>query len=123
MSETEDVLAANAAFYDAFNARDVAGMAALWAEDVPVTCVHPGWNVLSGRDAVLESWRAILMNPDQPRIVAGGAEVRFWGECAVVISRELVAGNPLAATNIFVQEDGRWKLAHHQSGPVLRLDS
>jgi hypothetical protein len=28
-----------------------------------VSCVHPGWPVLVGRQTVLESWRRILGNP------------------------------------------------------------
>jgi ketosteroid isomerase-like protein len=118
----QDVLAANAAFYAAFVARDMAAMEALWAQSVPVTCLHPGWNLLSGREDVLGSWRAIIGNPDQARIVAGGATVRLLGDAALVVCRELVGGNPLAATNVFIQEEGAWRLVHHQSGPVMQVD-
>jgi ketosteroid isomerase-like protein len=118
----QDVLAANAAFYAAFAAKDMAAMEALWAQRAPVTCLHPGWNLLSGREAVLESWRAILENPQQGRIVAGGATARLLGDAALVVCRELVSGNPLAATNVFILEDGAWRLVHHQSGPVMQLD-
>jgi len=38
-----------------------------------------------------------------------------------VICRELVGGSPLAATNVFVREDGAWRLLHHQSGPVAAV--
>ena len=114
----EDVLAANEAFYRAFNQKDPVAMDAIWARSTGVTCVHPGWNTLTGRDRVMESWRGILTNPDQPKIVTGGASVSFFGDAAVVLCRELVAGSPLAATNIYVLEDGSWKLVHHQSGPV-----
>jgi hypothetical protein len=116
-SET-DVLAANEAFYQAFNQRDMASMEGLWASSAPVSCIHPGWNVLQGREAVLDSWRSILNNPSQPRIVTGGATSSIFDSMAVVICRELVAGSPLVATNVFVREDGGWKLMHHQSGGV-----
>src|SRR5579884_1942326 len=92
--DDQAILDANAVLYAAFNARDVEAMEALWATSAPVSCVHPGWNVIFGRVEVMDSWRAILTNPDQPRIVAGGAELRRYGDCAVVICRELVAGNP-----------------------------
>ena len=117
MSE-EDVLGANEAFYRAFNQKDPEAMDAIWATSAPVSCTHPGWNLLTGRDRVMDSWRGILTNPSQPKIVSGGATVRFYGEAAVVLCRELVAGSPLAATNIYVLEGGAWKLVHHQSGPV-----
>lgn len=112
------VLAANEAFYRAFNQKDIAAMDAVWARSTPVSCIHPGWNTLAGRQPVMESWEGILSNPAQPRIVSGGATVTVLGNAALVVCRELVAGTPLAATNIFVVEDGAWKLAHHHSGPV-----
>ena len=113
------VLAANDAFYQVFNHKDSALMDSLWAASAQVTCIHPGWNLLQGRDAVLESWRNILNNPNQPRIVTGGATASIFDTLAIVICRELVAGSPLLATNVFVLEDGAWKLLHHQSGAVF----
>jgi ketosteroid isomerase-like protein len=118
LSTEADVLAANERFYQAFNLKDVPLMESVWAVDHAVTCVHPGWNVLEGWDDVLDSWRNILGNANQPRIVTGGATAVLFGEVAVVVCRELVAGSPLVATNIFVVEDGMWRLLHHHSGPV-----
>ena len=119
MSLEEAALAANDAFYRAFNQKDVAAMDDIWSSTSDVSCVHPGWNVLFGREAVLESWRNILGNPNQARIVTGGAKAHLFGAVAVVICRELVAGSPLVASNIFALEDEVWKLVHHQSGPVM----
>ena len=115
----EDVLAANEAFYRAFNQKDTAAMSALWSETADVVCIHPGWNVLTGRDPVLESWVRILSNPEQPRIMTGGASAIILGDVGIVVCRELVAGTPLAATNIFALEAGRWRMIHHHSGQVL----
>jgi ketosteroid isomerase-like protein len=116
---TEDeVLQANEAFYSAFNQKDLAAMAAVWAESVAVGCIHPGWNVLWGREPVMESWKRILTNPNQPKVFSGGAEVSLVGNVAIVACREIVAGAPLAATTVFVREESGWKLVHHQSGMV-----
>ena len=115
--ETE-ALEANERFYSLFASRDVDGMERLWAEGVAVSCIHPGWMPLLGREAVLASWRSILNNPTQPRVVAGGATVTIVGDVAVVLCRELVSGSPLVATNVFVREGGAWRLMHHQGGPV-----
>ena len=116
----QPVLEANEAFYRAFNEKDPKAMDKVWALAQEVACVHPGWNILEGREAVLESWRQILSNPAQPRIVVGGENVMLFGEVAVVVCRELVAGSPLAATNVFVLEDGAWRMMHHHSGPVFQ---
>jgi hypothetical protein len=113
-----EVLEANEAFYRAFNMKDVAAMDAVWSQSGEVTCIHPGWNLLQGREKVMASWRDILTNPAQPKIVSGGATVSMLGTIALVSCRELVAGSPLVATNIFQHEDGVWRLIHHHSGPV-----
>ena len=43
--------AANGTFYKAFEQLDLLAMAALWARSVPVSCVHPGWDLVLGHDA------------------------------------------------------------------------
>lgn len=123
MSPESDAIAANAEFYEAFNRHDVGAMDVLWARQHPVACVHPGWNLLRSRNEIMASWEAILTNPGQPRIVAGGAEAIVIGESAVVICREFVGGAPLLATNVFAREDGRWRLVHHHSGPVAVMEA
>ena len=120
---SEQVLAANDAFYTAFNRKDIAAMDAVWSRSPEAGCIHPGWNLIRGRDEVIDSWAGILGNPNQPRIVVGGASATILGDVAIVVCRELVAGSPLAATNIYVREDGAWKLLHHQSGPVASMSA
>ena len=110
---------ANEGFYRALGGGDMGAMEQVWARIAPVTCLHPGWTLLSGREAVLESWRTILANPNQPRIVGGGASVTVFGDAAVVLCREVVSGSPLYATNVFVREEGAWRMTHHHSGPVM----
>jgi hypothetical protein len=120
--ESEAVLQANEAFYRAFNLKDADAMEAVWSSRADVCCIHPGWNVIRGRDEVLASWRGILSNPTQPRIVVGGAEVTLLGSVALVVCRELVSGSPLAASNVYLLEEGVWKLLQHQSGPVANFN-
>lgn len=120
MLEREAILFANDAFYEAFRARDFEAMAAIWADSAPVACIHPGWEALHGREAVLRSWRAILSGdgaPPGPRCRA--ARVLPLGEdAAAVLCYEEIGRSLLAATNLFVREAGAWRLAHHQAGPT-----
>ena len=47
-------LAANEAFYDAFNQKDPSLMDAVWADSPEVTCIHPGWNLLYTTEVPVE---------------------------------------------------------------------
>ena len=120
-SEHADVLAANAAFYQAFADRDVPAMAALWASEAPVACIHPAWTVLTGRADVLKSWEGILTNPDAPSIEVRDPVVQRHGDVAIVLCREIVQGNPMEATNVFVREGGAWRMTHHHASAIARL--
>ena len=118
MSDAEPVLFANEAFYLAFAGGDAAAMDEVWARDVPVACTHPGWNALTGRDAVMESWRAILGSDNRPAIRNQGARAFLYGDVAFVTCYENVGRGYLAATNVFVREGGAWKMVHHHAGPT-----
>lgn len=118
MTDSDAVLAANLEFYRAFAMRDIAAMEALWARRAPVACIHPGWSALSDRDSVLESWRGILGNPAAPRIACYDEEVLLYGDTALVLCEEELDGGTLVASNLFVREDGVWRVAHHQAGQL-----
>ncbi len=62
LTDSDAVLAANLDFYRAFSLRNFAAMDALWAREAQVLCLHPGWEGVHGRAAVMESWRA---HPDR----------------------------------------------------------
>lgn len=116
---TQDyLLAANRAFYEAFNRRDLVAMDGLWARDHPVACIHPGWTPLADRIAVMGSWREILSNPASPLIRHRDERVLLYGDVAAVLCLEVIGQSVLAATNLFVREGGGWRLAHHQASPV-----
>jgi len=119
MSRDEiEVLEVNSRFYAAFAGRDGAALEGLWAQAVPVTCVHPGWDALRGREEVVRSFRAILAG-DPPAIRCSAASAQVLGEAAVVVCHEHVPGaGRLVATNVFIREGGAWRLCHHQAGPL-----
>lgn len=112
----EEILFANEAFYQAFADGDAAAMEALWARDLPVACLHPGWEPLYERNAVMASWRAILQDP--PAVACRAPRVFDYGAVAFVICFEVIRDNALLATNHFAKEEGRWMMTHHQAGPT-----
>lgn len=118
MSETERVLAANRRFYQAFNSGDAARLEALLAGREDVACVHPGWPALRSRREVVESWRAILCSRNAPQVSCGAEQVLLNGETAVVLCEESIGGVTLVATNVFVRDQGEWRLLHHQATPI-----
>jgi ketosteroid isomerase-like protein len=123
MTETDAVRTANLDFYRAFTMRDIAAMERIWARKAPVLCTHPGWIPLSGRSTVMASWHDILGNPEAPRVMCHDDIAFVYGEIAVVLCEEELAGGHLAATNVFIKEDGEWRLLHHHASPILMRET
>src|SRR5438445_8046613 len=67
MSDVAEVEQANARFYQAFETLDLARMELVWARGEHVKCVHPGWPILIGWDAVRSSWESIFENTAEMR--------------------------------------------------------
>jgi len=122
MNDEADILAANAAYYDAFTMADFPAMRRIWADD-DVSCIHPGWPTLISRQEILESYRQILGNPHQERIEHRHETVMVSGDEARVFCVEFVGGAALAATNMFRRVNGAWRMIHHQAGPIAELVS
>jgi hypothetical protein len=117
-TEMRDALAANAAFYAAMRAGDLAGMDALWTRARMAICTHPNQPTLFGRRAVMESWRMILTLFRPPRIRALAPHAVVTGGTALVLCRERVGAVELMASNSFAIEDGAWRIVTHQAMPV-----
>ncbi len=119
MSDHAAVLFSNDAFYVAFATRDFEIMNQVWAHSTPVTCIHPGWELLAGRESVMESWQDILSSSNSPEIRCQDASAFVIGETAYVVCTEALKDKGyLIATNIFIQEDNLWKMVHHQAGAI-----
>ena len=115
------VLAANDRFYRAFAGKDFDAMDALWARQVPVACIHPLGELLTDRAGIMDTWRAILDNAEQPRVVGVSEQVTLIGDLAFVVGREFVAGSAIVVTNIYAREAGEWRMTHHHSSPMVML--
>jgi SnoaL-like domain len=118
MFARDAVLFANEAFYQAFANADVAAMDAVWARNVPVTCIHPGWHVLNDREHVMEVWRRIFASEEQPPLICRSPEAFVAGDSAFVICYEQLPDAVMVATNIFVRHRQQWRMVHHQSSPT-----
>src|SRR5882672_77052 len=118
-SAEREVLEANSAFYAAFGRKDAEAVDAIWAREAPVACLHPGWELLLGREAVVDSWRRILLGGGAPpEIRCERASAYVQGDWAWVVCTEVLPAGSLAATNLFVREAGRWRMVHHHASPI-----
>lgn len=59
-NERTEVLAANQAFYQAFEKKDIDAMSAVWSQGTGSLCIHPGRNVLRGWQPIRVSWEQIF---------------------------------------------------------------
>ncbi len=119
----DEVLRANASFYDAFRDADLDSMEALWSQVLPIACIHPGWQALIGREEVMASWRAILRSASRPNIQCEQARTNLLGSTCFVTCVERIGDGALAATNLFVLEEGEWHLVHHQASPIAHIEA
>lgn len=116
-----DVLDANEAFYAAFRGRNVEAMTELWATSTPVSCIHPSWDALIGRDEVLSSWLAILSDASSPQIRCESSTAWIADGVAWVVCNEIIENVVLTATNVFVLEEGEWRMVHHHASPTANV--
>lgn len=124
----EEVAAANAAMYAAFESADVDAMEGLWDDVDPasVVCVHPGWPMLRGRNAVLRSWSTVMAGTDYIQFFLTDVQVALLGDTAVVTCTENVLTSAdvgenaaVVATNVLVRRPGGWRVQVHHASPVL----
>jgi len=135
VSAVDEVRAANAAFYAAFEARDDSAMGAVWEHSERVSVTHPGWPTLIGWARVARSWEAIFANTpfiqfvltEERVLVADGMALVTLDEnilqAAGPTAREgddaaALSGSRVAATNAFAHDTGRWRMVHHHGSPV-----
>src|SRR5206468_10526601 len=97
MSDVAEVEQANARFYQAFETLDLARMELVWSHRQHVKCVHPGWPILVGWDAVRSSSATIFENTADMRFPLSDVRSSARGDLAWVTCTE----------NIFTEVHGR----------------
>lgn len=118
--DSAEVRGANRAFYDAFEARDLDAMSDVWEHADRASCTHPGWRTLRGWAAVSASWFALFDGPGALQFILTNEVVSVVEDVAwVTVDENLISAEgsgTVAAVNVFVRTDGRWRMvAHHGS--------
>ncbi|MFE2292065.1 nuclear transport factor 2 family protein [Streptomyces sp. NPDC059452] len=135
-ADIAEVEAANTAFYEALERGDYEDLSGRWlpGEDLTVSCVHPGWPVLTGRGDVLRSYALIMANTEYIQFFLTDVNVSMTDDTALVTCTEnILSGGPaeegnalgplvgqlVVATNVFRRTPQGWKLWSHHGSPVL----
>ncbi|BAG20922.1 nuclear transport factor 2 family protein [Streptomyces griseus] len=135
-ADIAEVEAANTAFYEALERGDHDELSGRWlpGEDLTVSCVHPGWPVLTGRGDVLRSYALIMANTEYIQFFLTDVNISMTEDTALVTCTEnILSGGPaeegdalgplvgqlVVATNVFRRTADGWKLWSHHGSPVL----
>lgn len=121
--EEENVLEANQSFYSAFQNLSLPEMEAIWLREDWVRCLHPGWELLEGWEAVRQSWQQVFENTHFMRIVIGIQFLRVENSWAWVCCTEKISSASrgqfesahVQSTNLFKRQNGRWYIVHHHA--------
>ena len=122
----DEVISANENFYRAIEKGDLDRMEELWVGSAEDKCVHPGWPMLYGWEAVSESWKRIFESggPIGIELMDVSAEVSgdvAWVICIERISHRMgdqVQSGFAQSTNIFVRSGSTWLLSVHHASPI-----
>ena len=126
-SDEAGVREANSAFYAALEARDLDAMAEVWEHSDRIVVTHPGWPMLRGWARVAGSWDAIFRNTGYIQFVLTDELVTVVGDTAWVTldenilqsaSSDELSGSKATSVNVFVRDEGTWKMVVHHASPV-----
>lgn len=117
-------------FYAAFNARDLAGMRAVWAEDPGVSMDNPIGGIARGWDAIGGTYRRLFEGPARVRVEFHDYTLHETSDAFLAVGRErgslVTAAGTLAlafrTSRWFVRRDGMYRQLHHHGSiedPVL----
>lgn len=118
------VAAANLAFYRALEARSLSAMELVWTHSAEASCVHPGWHRLDGWAEIRRSWQNIFTSSRPWTVACVDLRIDVQGDIAWVRCVEIMQafgsteGEDAArmqATNVFVRDEGDWRMVHHHA--------
>lgn len=122
----KEVVEANESFYVAMRIGDFDRMKEIWINDDSVKCVHPGWPMLHGWQAVSESWKNIFENGGALDVELQEIDYESSGDLAWVICIEKISYNIdgqiqhgyAQSTNIFKFDGDKWLMSLHHASPI-----
>ena len=120
-----ELLAANDAYYRAFEKADPLAMDDIWSGGPDDICVHPGWELCLGPINVKNSFRRIFATGERLTIHLGSIRADIHGDIGRVTTVEHVYApahramvGRVACTNLFLRVEGAWKMILHHGSPI-----
>ncbi len=125
-NDKEQILDVNTRFYQALGTRDLKLMGKVFVHDDRAGCMHPGWIMLKGWEAIRQSWENVFDPEDQLEIKLHNLSLEIEGKSAWVtciqeltyIKRDPVVINVSVSTNIFEKYEDGWLMVIHQASPM-----
>lgn len=116
--------AAEAAFYAAFEARDLIAMEAVWSAADDTLCIHPMGRALHGWASIARSWEMIFDGIGDARFGLSDVKVlEMPGLCVRFVHENIHHGpgysgvSRVLATNVFRLEGDGWRIVSHHASP------
>ncbi|MEM6400636.1 MAG: nuclear transport factor 2 family protein [Cyanobacteria bacterium P01_D01_bin.116] len=125
--QRSEILAANEAFYRAFEKKDIEKMSEVWSQGTGSLCIHPGWNILRGWKQIHNYWVKIFDNTPYIEINRDIISIEIRENIAYIVLVEnvmqVIKGSRMEAqslaTNVFELLSGKWYMVHHHASPVM----
>ena len=125
--ELAEIQETNARFYRALESLDISQMDQVWSHGDHVRCIHPGWCLLTGWEAVRQSWEAVFKDSRELRFTLSDLQVQLDGSLAWVTgtenilsqSRGNISVTAVLATNVFERRGTRWRMVLHHASHIL----
>lgn len=122
----EAVLSANAYFYRVLSLADTEVMRGIWFVSPDVTCIHPGWEAITGYERIQQSWASIFGNQGPLHVWPGEETVRLesgqaWVTCIENIDLTATEAGCIVqarAVNGFKATPAGWKLIQHRAESI-----
>jgi uncharacterized protein (TIGR02246 family) len=117
---------AEAAFYAAFQQKDLEAMMAVWALEEDIICVHPLGPVLRGRQAIRQSWQAIFQGSTKMTFRIESQRQMQTDRLAIHMVYEHIRAldqrHTVTATNAYRLTSGGWRMILHHASPAPATD-
>ena len=126
MGDEKELHRLNLLFYRCLETLDLPCMENVWLQEDWVRCIHPGWDVLVGWDAIRDSWARIFSNTNWIRVAPTDVHIHVLGRTAIVACSENITTSQdgdldvavAQATNIFVTTREGWRMVVHHASPA-----